>query len=249
MRMLEAAPPPIGKSRCFPICSRRSGASPPPSPAPPRGLDVAVHASCLRLPACPTSRSRVWRCRGRPVAAGRRFPCKCAPPTPAGQSPRCELNWLDDAGNRGGVDLAIPSQEETNTAVTLLASNPGLRWALFSLDGDDFPADNRAAAAFLCVEQTIRAVPRQPGGFSATCRWRCRRAAMAVCRIDRFLFQFRFLCRRQTRGLLSFLPWGDRAKIFPFLQETRRGMFFPGPDFFSEPTRLRPKFFPSNWDF
>ena len=64
------------------------------------------------------------------------------------------LNWLDDAGNRGGLDVTVPPQEENNVTWSLsLAPNPGLHWALFSLDGDDFPADNRAATAFVAVEQ------------------------------------------------------------------------------------------------
>ncbi len=50
-------------------------------------------------------------------------------------------------------ELALPPQEEKNVSATLVASSPGLHWVLFTLDGDDFPADNRAAAAFVAGDQ------------------------------------------------------------------------------------------------
>jgi hypothetical protein len=75
------------------------------------------------------------------------------------------LNWLDDAGNRGSVEAAVPSREEKNVSVALAASNPGLHWVLFSVDGDDFPADNRAAVAFAAVDQQAVLFLGSPADF------------------------------------------------------------------------------------
>jgi hypothetical protein len=154
MRMLEAGSAAHREIQVFSDLQQEKWGEPPLNPpAPPRGLDVAVHRVASPSSGLPNVSLTRLEMPARPVAAGRRFPVQVRSANSGPGRASVRLNWLDDAGNRGGVDLAIPSQEETNTAVTLLASNPGLRWALFSLDGDDFPADNRAAAAFLCVEQ------------------------------------------------------------------------------------------------
>jgi hypothetical protein len=134
-------------------------------PAPRLGIGVAVH----RIASLSTGQPNVSLTRlempARPVVAGRRFPVQVRLANPDAVNARVRLDWLDDAGNRGSAEAAVSRQEETNVAVVLMAANPGLRWVLFSVEGDDFPADNRAAAAFVCVEQQSALFLGAPADF------------------------------------------------------------------------------------
>jgi hypothetical protein len=154
MTMIAASPAPHREIQVFSDLQQEKWGQPPVQPPPPpRGLDVVIH----RVPSLSSSLPNVSLAQverpARPVVAGRRFPVQVRLAN-SGLSPaQVRLNWLDDAGNRGSSEMAVPPQEEKNASVMLTASSPGLHWALFSVDGDDFPADNRAATAFVCVDQ------------------------------------------------------------------------------------------------
>jgi hypothetical protein len=129
------------------------GQTPVSPPSPPRGLTLAVHRVASPASGAPNVSLTRLEMPGRPVVAGRRFAVQARLANTSMERATVRLNWLDDAGNRGGVDVAVAPQEQTNATVNLTAPNPGLRWLLFSVDGDDFPADNRATTAFVGLEQ------------------------------------------------------------------------------------------------
>jgi hypothetical protein len=167
VRMIEAGSAAYRQVQVFSdLQQEKWGQSPLHPPAPPRGMEVAVHRVASPSSGLPNVSLTGLEMQARPVAAGRRFPVQARLANSGPGRAQVRLNWLDDAGNRGGVDLTIPPQDQTNATVTLLASNPGLRWALFSLDGDDFPADNRAATAFVCVEQQSVLFLGSPADFA-----------------------------------------------------------------------------------
>jgi hypothetical protein len=153
-RMLDASPAAHREIQIFSDLQQEKWGQPPVSPsAPLRGLDLAVHRIATPSTGLPNVSLARIEMPPRPVVAGRRFPVQVRLANLGPGKAQVRLNWLDDAGNRGGVDLTLRQEEETNASVSLMAANPGLRWVLFSLDGDDFPADNRAATAFTAVEQ------------------------------------------------------------------------------------------------
>jgi hypothetical protein len=166
MKMLEAGTASRREIQIFSdLQQEKWGQAPVNPPAPPRGLGVAVHRVASPLSGLPNVSLTRVEMPPRPVVAGRRFPVQARlANTGAGQA-QVRLNWLDDTGNRGGVEVAVPPQGESSPSVTLLASNPGLRWVLFSVEGDDFPADNRAAAAFVSVEQQTVLFLGSPADF------------------------------------------------------------------------------------
>jgi hypothetical protein len=129
------------------------GQPPVSPPARPRGLGLVVHRVASPSSGLPNVSLTHLEMPARPVVAGRCFPVQVQLANTGIGNAQVRLSWLDDAGNRGGLDVTVPLQEQSNATVTLVAPNPGLRWVLFSLDGDDFPADNRAATAFVGVEQ------------------------------------------------------------------------------------------------
>jgi hypothetical protein len=133
---------------------------------PPRpGARIVVH----RIPSPFASQPNVSlagvQMPSRPVVAGRRFPVEAQLVNPGPVEAQVRLNWLDDSGNRGSQELTVAPGARKSATVTMEASNPGLRWALFSLDGDDFPADNDAAAAFVCGEKHGVLFAGEPGDF------------------------------------------------------------------------------------
>lgn len=154
VKMLEAGSAAHREIQIFSdLQQEKWGQSPASLPAPPRGLGLVVHRLASPSSGLPNVSLTRLEMPARPVVAGRRFPVQVRLANPGLGQAQVRLNWLDDAGNRGGLEVTVPPQGETNPSVTLLSPNPGLRWVLFSLDGDDFPADNRAASAFVAVEQ------------------------------------------------------------------------------------------------
>ena len=167
VKMLEAGTGASREIQVFSDLQQEKWGQPALNPsAPPRGLDVAVHRVASPSSGLPNVSLTRLEMPARPVVAGRRFPVQVRLANLGPGKAQVRLNWLDDAGNRGGAEVALAAPEETNVPVTLVASNPGLRWALFSLDGDDFPADNRAATAFLCVEQQSVLFLGSPADFA-----------------------------------------------------------------------------------
>jgi hypothetical protein len=154
MRMLEASTAAHLELEIFTdLQQEKWGQSPLNLPAPPRGFDLLVHRVASPPSVLPNASLTQVEMPVRPIVVGRRFPVHVHVANPGTGQAQMGLNWVDDGGNRGSVQFAIQPQEEKNAPVALVASNPGLHWVLFSLDGDDFPADNRAAAAFVGVDQ------------------------------------------------------------------------------------------------
>jgi hypothetical protein len=165
MRMLDASTAAHREIQIFSdLQQEKWGQAPVNLPAPPRGLDLVVHRLASPISGPNVSLTHV-EMPARPVVAGRRFPVQVRLANSGPDQAQVRLNWLDDAGNRGAVDVTVPAQGESNASVTLVAPNPGLRWALFSVDGDDFPADNRAATAFVGVEQQSVLFLGRPADF------------------------------------------------------------------------------------
>jgi len=154
MRMIEASAAAHREIQIFSDLQQEKWGQPPVNPpAPPRGLGVAVHRIATASTGLPNVSLTEVEMPTRPVVAGRRFPVQVRLANLGPGKAQVRLNWLDDAGNRGGADLSLAPQEESNATISLTALNPGLRWVLFTVEGDDFPADNRAATAFTGVEQ------------------------------------------------------------------------------------------------
>jgi len=167
MRMLDTGAAAHREIQIFSDLQQEKWGQPPVSPpAPPRGLSLVVHRVASPSSGLPNVSLTRLEMPARPVVAGRRFPVQVQLANPGLGTAQVRLNWLDDAGNRGGVDVTVPVQEQSNATVTLVAPNPGLRWVLFSVDGDDFPADNRAAAAFVGVEQQSVLFLGSPADFA-----------------------------------------------------------------------------------
>jgi hypothetical protein len=141
------------------------GQSPLNPPAPPPGLSLVVHRVASPSSGPPGVTLSQVELPARPVVAGRRFPVQVRLANPGAGKAQVRLEWLDDAGNRGGEDVTVAPQEETNAMVTVVAPNPGLRWLLFSLAGDSFPVGNRAATAYVCVEQQTALFLGNAGDF------------------------------------------------------------------------------------
>jgi hypothetical protein len=166
MKMAEAGNAAVREIHVFSdLQQEKWGHAPLNLPTPPPGLGLVVHRIASPSTGLPNVSLTRLEMPARPVVAGRRFPVQVGLANPDAANARVRLNWLDDAGNRGSVEAAVQRQEETNVTVTLMAANPGLRWVLFSVDGDDFPADNRAAAAFVCVEQQSAMFLGAPADF------------------------------------------------------------------------------------
>jgi hypothetical protein len=166
MRMLEGSTASHREIQIFSdLQQEKWGQAPVNPPAPPRGLDLIVHRVPSPSSGLPNVSLLQVEMPARPVVAGRRFLVQVPLANPGLDPAQVRLNWLDDAGNHGGSELSIPPQEEKNASVTLVASNPGLHWVLFSLDGGDVPAGNRAATAFVGVDQQSVLFVGSPADF------------------------------------------------------------------------------------
>jgi hypothetical protein len=166
VRMLEASTAAHREIQIFSDLQQEKWGQPPVNlPAAPRGLEMVVHRVASPTSGLPNVSLTHVEMPARPVVSGRRFPVQVRLANPGPSPAQVRLNWLDDAGNRGGSDLAISAQDDKNTSVTLAAANPGIHWVLFSIDGDDFPADNRAATAFMAVEQRLVVFLGSPADF------------------------------------------------------------------------------------
>jgi len=167
MRMLEAGTASRREIQIFSDLQQdKWGQAPVRSSAPPRGLDLVVHRIASPASVLPNASLLQVEMPARPVVAGRRFPAQVRLGNTGPGPAQARLNWLDDAGNRGGLDVTISPQEEKSVPVTLMTANAGLHWVLFSLDGDDFPADNRAATAFVAAEQQSVLFLGKPAEFA-----------------------------------------------------------------------------------
>ncbi len=89
----------------------------------------------------------------RKILAGRRFALSVALANTTDLDARGRLNWTDDAGTKGLVEVSVPRRGESRAAAVLEPQGPGLHWANLWYEGDAFLADNRLSVAFLCADK------------------------------------------------------------------------------------------------
>lgn len=152
--MLAADPTAHGEIHIFSDLQADKWSQPPVSLRPPRaGTRIVVHRVASPAANQPAIAIAGVAVPPRAVPAGRRATLEVRLVNAGPADGRVRLDWLDDSGNRGSEELAVPPRGERTANVTLDAPNPGLRWAMFSLDGDAFPGAARAAAAFAVAEK------------------------------------------------------------------------------------------------
>ena len=121
--------------------------------APRRGTSVVVH----RVASAPVTEANLGVLGvappARPLPAGRRAPIEVSLANTTAFDCTARLSWSDDAGHQGAQELAVPRQSAKRIAVTLPPLEPGFHWLSLRIEGDGFPADNRAAAGFWCAEK------------------------------------------------------------------------------------------------
>ena len=164
--LLETRPTTHGEIHILSDLQAGKWSQPPVSLRAPRtGTRLVVHR--IASPAAPQAAIALAGVQvpTRSVPAGRRVPLEIQLANPGPAAGRARLNWLDDAGNRGSEEVAVPAHGERNVAITLDAPNPGLRWAMLGLDGDAFPAASRAAIAFTAVEKQAVLFAGKPADF------------------------------------------------------------------------------------
>ena len=89
----------------------------------------------------------------RKILAGRRFALSIALANSTDTEAHGRLNWTDDGGNKGLIEVTVPRRGENNGIVVLDPQTPGLHWANLWYEGDNFTADNRLSLAFLCADK------------------------------------------------------------------------------------------------
>ena len=89
----------------------------------------------------------------RQILAGRRFALTISLANTTDSDAHGRLNWTDDGGNKGLVEVSVPKRGENNGLVVLEPQTPGLHWANVWFEGDNFTADNRLSLAFLCADK------------------------------------------------------------------------------------------------
>lgn len=121
--------------------------------APRRGTGIVVH----RIPSARAETANVSlagaQVPARSILSGRRLPLEARLLNQSAIEARVRLNWADDAGGRGGEEIIVPPQAEKTATLSLEPQNPGFRWVNVWLEGDDFPAANRACTGFFCSEK------------------------------------------------------------------------------------------------
>lgn len=89
----------------------------------------------------------------RKILAGRRCALSVALANSTDTEAHGRLNWTDDGGNKGLVEVTVPRRGENNGLVVLEPTTPGLHWVNVWFEGDNFTADNRLSLAFLCADK------------------------------------------------------------------------------------------------
>ena len=121
--------------------------------APRRGTSLVVHRIASARAAGANVSLAGAQLQTKSVLAGRRLPVEVRLVNNSAVEGRVRLNWADDAGNRGTDETVVPAQTDKTVSLALEAQPPGFRWVSFAIEGDEFPADNRAALAFFCAEK------------------------------------------------------------------------------------------------
>ncbi len=63
------------------------------------------------------------------------------------------LNWADDAGNKGTLDVAAPKQSEKTVPLLTTPAAPGFHWLNVWLEGDSFEPDNKTGIGFVSADK------------------------------------------------------------------------------------------------
>ncbi len=126
-------------------------AAEPKTPRP--GTLIFVHR--LPTPADPAANVSLLGANlpRRKILAGRRFALSVTLANTTDLDAHGRLNWSDDAGTKGLVEVSVPRRGESRAAAVLEPQGPGLHWANLWYEGDAFLADNRLSVAFLCADK------------------------------------------------------------------------------------------------
>jgi hypothetical protein len=121
--------------------------------APRTGTQFRVHKIATAPDNGPNVSLLAARLPPRKVLAGRKLAVAVDLSNPTDAEARGRLNWADDAGNKGLVDVTIAARSEHTQPVILEAPAPGFHWVNVWFEGDNFAADNRAHAGFVAAEK------------------------------------------------------------------------------------------------
>lgn len=181
-RMLETSTTARREIQIFSDLQQEKWGHPPVNPsAPPTRLEVVVH----RVPSPPGESQNVVLTQvvipARPVVAGRRFPVQVRLANPGLTQAQVRLNWLDDAGTRGGLDLTVPAQGEKTRQPPSWHRVPAFtghcsRWTAMIFPLATAPPQRFSA---LTLNRQCFLATRRISGIS---QWRWRRLEMAICR-------------------------------------------------------------------
>ena len=129
------------------------GQAPTALRTPRRGTSIVVHR--LASPRADRANVTLAGVKGPAhlVLAGRRVPIEATLANQSSLECSVRLEWQDDAGNRGTIEQVMPPRSDKTLPLEIEVRNPGFRWVTLALEGDDFTADNRAAAGFFCGEK------------------------------------------------------------------------------------------------
>ena len=89
----------------------------------------------------------------RKMLAGRRLAFSVALANTSESDAHGRLQWIDDGGGKGLVEVTVPKRGEGSGLVVLEPQSPGLHWANIWYEGDTFLADNRMSLAYLCADK------------------------------------------------------------------------------------------------
>ena len=89
----------------------------------------------------------------RKILAGRRCAVSIGLANPTDVEAHGRLNWADDGGNKGVIDVTVPRRGENNAVLVLEPQTPGPHWLSAWYEGDNFTADNRLGLAFLVADK------------------------------------------------------------------------------------------------
>ncbi len=133
--------------------------------APRAGTQFRVHQIATDPDAGPNVSMLAARLPPRKILAGRKLPIAVELANPTDSEAHGRLNWADDAGNKGLVEVTVAARSEHTQPIVLDAPAPGFHWVNVWFEGDNFTADNRAHAGFMAAEKRTVVFAGTPGEF------------------------------------------------------------------------------------
>lgn len=87
------------------------------------------------------------------ILVGRKFPLRVELRNTTEVDGLVRLNWADDLGNKNTQEVPVPKREDKTVVLGFEPATPGVHWVNVWIEGDGFPADNKAAVAFDVTEK------------------------------------------------------------------------------------------------